>query len=393
MQKRWGDACRSTARTRRAISLVLFWALLLAACGPGPTAGAPPAAGEGWDVAGPGDVGLDAAMLDEAAALIRDGTYPHVHSLLVVKDGKLAFEEYFRGDAWSPADGQAQGEAVEFDAGTLHYMASVTKSVTSALVGIAIDRGAIGGVDVKLSSLFPEYAGLQEGGKGALTLEHLLTMTSGLAWNENELPYTDPTNDFVRLYRAPDPVAYVLDRPLEGAPGQAWNYNGGTVDLLGAAVARATGQGLDAFAEEHLFGPLGIDDYRWDFVRPDLIDAAGGLHLRPRDMARLGLLYLDGGEWNGRRVVPREWVETSTQPHASVPGGGEYGYLWWARTFELDGGAVEAFAAIGWGGQWIIIFPELDMVAVFTGGNYVGEDPVEQIVARHLLPAVEELNH
>jgi CubicO group peptidase (beta-lactamase class C family) len=325
-------------------------------------------------------------------ALIRDGTYPNVHSLLVVKDGKLAFEQYFPGDAWSPADGQAGGD-VEFDAGTLHYMASVTKSITSALVGIAIDRGAIGGVDEKLFSFFPEYAHLQDGGKEALTLEHLLTMTSRLSWNENELPYTDPANDFVGLYRAPDPLAYVLGRPLEGEPGQGWEYNGGSVDLLGAVVARTTGQGLDAFAEEHLFGPLGIDEYRWDFVRPDFIDAAGGLHLRPRDMAMLGLLYLNGGEWNGRRVVPEAWVETATQPHASVPGGGEYGYLWWRSTYALDAGAVQAFSAIGWGGQWIIVFPELDMVVVFTGGNYAGEDPVERIVARHLLPAVEELNH
>ncbi|HSJ52244.1 MAG TPA: serine hydrolase, partial [Anaerolineae bacterium] len=173
MGKRCREPRHFTALIRRGPSLALLCAILLAACGPGPAASGLPRAGEGWETAGPADVGLDGAKLDEAAALIQDGTYPNVHSFLVVRGGKLVFERYFRGDAWSPGNGQSQGEVVDFDAGTLHFMASVTKSVTSALVGIAIDQGAIGGVDEKVFACFPEYDDLQDGVKEALTLEHL----------------------------------------------------------------------------------------------------------------------------------------------------------------------------------------------------------------------------
>ena len=184
-------------------------AALLPACGQAPTSGMPPQTGDGWQTADPASVGLDAKKLDQAVARIRDGTYQNVHSLLVVKDGKLVFEEYFRGYTWSYSGDQFRGDLVDFDRDTRHNLASVTKSFTSALVGIALDQGLIGGVEDKVFAYFPEYAHLQEDGKDRITLEHLLTMRSGLEWNEMELPYDNTRNDLVQLFRVPDPIEYI----------------------------------------------------------------------------------------------------------------------------------------------------------------------------------------
>lgn len=366
-----------------------LFAALLASCGGAPTSGIPPQTGDGWQTADPAEVGLDARKLAQAVARIRDGTYQNIHSLLIVKDGKLVFEEYFRGHTWSYAGDQFRGDLVEFDRDTRHNLASVTKSFTSALVGIAIDQGLIRGVEDRVFAYFPEVAHLQEGAKDRLTLEHLLTMTSGLAWNEMELSYDDARNDLIQLFRVPDPIAYILSKPLVAEPGTAWYYNGGNTNLLAAAIRQATGRRLDAFAAEHLFAPLGITNYQWDFINPDFVHASGNLELRPRDMAKIGALYLNGGVWNGQRIVSAEWVAASTRAHATAPAWFDgYGYQWWLHTYEAGGRAYRAFFAAGWGGQQIAVFPELDMVVVLTGGNYAGETHVDDILTRHVLPAV-----
>jgi CubicO group peptidase (beta-lactamase class C family) len=364
-------------------------AALLPACSPAPTSNMPPQTGDGWQTADPASVGLDAKKLDQAVAGIRDGTYQNVHSLLVVKDGKLVFEEYFRGHTWSYSGDQFRGDLVDFDRDTPHNLASVTKSFTSALVGIALDQGLIGGVEDKVFAYFPEYAHLQEDRKDRITLEHLLTMRSGLEWNEMELPYDNTRNDLVQLFRVPDPIEYILSKPLVAEPGTAWYYNGGGTNLLGEAIRTATGQRMDAFAEQYLFAPLGITNYEWDHINADMIHASGNLQLRPRDMTKFGVLYLNDGMWNGQQIVSQEWVEASTQRRASPSWGGGYGYQWWLRTYDSGSNAVDAFYAAGWGGQQISVFPDLDMVVVFTGGNYVGDAPVDEIITRFILPAVQ----
>ena len=380
---------RSTGRV--VLLLLLVSAALLAAggwaCGPAPTSAVPPQTGDGWQTASPAQVGLDARPLDRAAARIRDGTYANVHSLLVVKDGKLVFEQYFRGYTWNYAGDQFRGDLVEFDRDRRHNLASVTKSVTSALVGIAIDQGQIGGVGDKVLDYFPQYTYLRDGAKDGITLEHLLTMRSGLQWNEMELPYSDNRNDLIQLFRIPDPVEYILAKPLVAPPGTAWYYNGGNTNLLGEIIRQATGQRMDAYAAQVLFAPLGITSYEWDHINAEMIHASGNLQLRPRDMAKFGSLYLNGGEWQGQRIVSREWVEASTQPHARPRGGGGYGYQWWLRSYDFGSEQIQAFFAAGWGGQRICIFPDLEMVVVSTGGNYVDEDPLDEIITRFILPA------
>ena len=367
---------------------IVLLVTLAAACSPASRSGAPPQTGDGWQTADPASVGLNGRKLNRAAARIRDGTYQNVHSLLVVKDGKLVFEEYFRGYTWNYADDQHRGDLVDFGRDTRHNLASVTKSFTSALIGIAIDRGLIGGVGDSVFSFFPQYASLQAGGKDRLTLDHLLTMRSGLEWNEMDVPYEDVQNDLIQLFRVQDPVAYILSKPLVAEPGQDWYYNGGNTNLLGEVIRAASGQRMDAFAERHLFAPLGITNYRWDHLNADTIHASGNLELRPRDMAKFGLLYLNGGVWDGQRIVSQEWVDASTQIQAPLTGGG-YGYQWWLRSYDYDSKSAPCFFAAGWGGQRIHVFPELDMVVVFTGGSYVGEEPMGDIITGFILPAVQ----
>jgi CubicO group peptidase (beta-lactamase class C family) len=353
-----------------------------------PEGSAPEQTDDGWQTTRLDQVGMDRAKIDQAVALIQDNTYQNVHAILIVKDGKLAFETYFGGYTWDYNGDQYRGAHVGFDRDTLHNLASVTKSFTSALIGMAIDQGLIRGVDERVCGFFPAYAGLCDEKKEQITLEHLLTMTSGLEWNEMELSYSNTDNDLVQLFIVPDPVEYILAKPIVGEPGTDWYYSGGNTNLLGEVIREATGQRMDDFAAEYLFAPLGIADYEWDHINPDVIHASGNLKLRPRDMAKLGYLYLNGGVWNGERVISEEWIEASTKEYASTPGGGGYGYQWWRKTYRSEDASVDAFCANGWGGQRITVFPSLDMVVVFTGGNYVGQEPVDEIIARYILPAV-----
>jgi CubicO group peptidase (beta-lactamase class C family) len=365
-----------------------FWLFLiieLAACTARQTPFIPQQTDDGWQTTTPAAVGLDESKLREAVKHIQDKTYQNVDSLLIVKDGKLVFETYFDGHEWNYDSPQFRGKLVRHGPETRHNLASVTKSVTSILVGIALDQGKIQSVDDPVFDYFPQYAHLSDTRKATITLKHLLTMSSGLQWNEGELPYSDPNNDLVRLFSKPDPIEYILSRPLVSEPGARFYYGGDNTNLLGEAIRSATEQRMDAFAEEVLFGPLGITDYAWDFINPDMIHASGNLQLRPRDMAKLGQLYLNGGAWEGHRIVSEAWVAESTQKHITRSATSGYGYQWWLSTYRMGSSSVDAFSALGWGGQKIMVFPDLEMVVVFTGGNYASEDPSEEILTRYIL--------
>jgi CubicO group peptidase (beta-lactamase class C family) len=380
------------------VLLCLFLILLssVVACSrEGYTDRIPPQTDDGWETASPAAVDIDARRLDDLVDRIRDDTYKNVHSILIVKDGKLVFEEYFGGHDFDYNGDQFQGAYVEHGIDTLHNQASVTKAVTSALIGLAIDHGFIAGVDEKLFTYFPEYAHLKNDAKGEITLLHLLTMTSGFEWNEVDVFYDDISNDLIQLFIVPDSIAYILSKPLVAEPGTRWYYSGGDVNLLGEIIRRATGLRMDDFATEFLFEPLGITAYEWDFIKPDFIHASGNLKLRPRDMAKIGSLYLNDGVWQGQRIISQEWVEASSREFIRIPRGGAlsdhadaYGYQWFLKTYHSNATPVNAYFRSGWGGQKITVFPSLDMVVVFTGGNYAEPDPVDEIVTRYILPAV-----
>jgi CubicO group peptidase (beta-lactamase class C family) len=358
--------------------------------------------GSAWEEALLADVGMEAGPIDQLIDLLQTQEH-YYHSLLVVKDGKLVVEEYWSGqDADLTNYEFGLADPIEFDRDTPHFQASVTKSITSILVGIAIDEGFLQGVDEKMFSFFPEYADLSAGGKEKLTLAHMLTMGTGIPWDES-YPYTDIRNDLNRMWHDTDPIRVVLEMPVVAAPTTRFFYNSGTTNLVGEIVRRGTGMSVVEFAEHNLLGPLGITSYEWVGFEndPDMALASSGLYLRPRDMAKIGQLYLQKGMWNGEQIVSREWVESSVKRWVSIPPSARgpdhasgYGYQWWLE--EYDGGKIEAYSARGHGLQFIVVLPDLNMVVVFTGGAW-GMSPFDapmkydRIIEDYILPAVKEL--
>ncbi|WP_245321552.1 serine hydrolase [Bradyrhizobium sp. NAS96.2] len=281
---------------------------------------------------------------------------------------------YFRGHDEVPSRFYGtRVEDVAFNADTLHNLKSVSKSVASLAVGIAIDRGLIRSVNESIFSFFPELSDLRSPDKDRIQLVHALTMSMGLAWVE-ATPATGDDNDEVRMHKASDPCRYVLGLAVTGEPGQQFLYNTGALTLVSAIIRKATGHPLDEFARAELFEPLGISAFEWSRVKGDS-DAGGGLRLRPRDMAKIGQLVLAGGRWNGRQIVPKAWIETSTQSKLKASDRQSYGYLWWLGRAQFNGRAVQWIGALGRGGQSIRVVPELDLVVVVTGGYYQDYSP------------------
>ena len=347
---------------------------------------------DGWQTASLDDVGIKKKKLGDLVKQIRRKKYQNIHSLLIIKDGKLVFEEYFDGYLWDPEYDRFRGKYTNFDLYTKHNVMSVAKVFTSALVGIAIDHGFIQSVDEKLFPFFSKYAPLKNERKNNITLEHLLTMTSGLQWNEWDVPISDERNDIRQLFIVSDPIKYILAKSVVHEPGTYWYYSGGDVTLLGEVIRETTDLRIDDFAEQYLFKPLGIEEYEWGKLNPDIIHASGHLYLSPRNMAKFGYLILNNGVWNSRRIISEKWIKKTTSEYIAIPGraweGDRFGYQWWLKTYPGDSTTIEAFVRSGWGGQAIILFPKFDMVVAFTGGNYVNKDPVNKIVAHYIIPSM-----
>ncbi len=349
----------------------------------------PPEAGDGWATAHLNAVGVREEPLVELVERIRDGSYVNIHGVLLVRGGRLVLEEYASGRTTTG------DRFVEWGRDDLHDLHSVTKSVNSLLFGIAKDQGLVEDVDQRISVFFPEHAAFfADARKDALTLEHFLTMTAGLEWDEHTHPYSDSRNSHVQLHRSGDPVAFTLGLPAVNEPGRHFRYNSGLSITLGEVIHRASGLRADEFAERFLFGPLGISDYTWWRYPDGTVQTGGGLALRPRDAARIGLLVLNGGIWNGQRIVSESWVRESTS--ARAPGAG-YGYQWWRirlprheHPFDLSNEVFDVVAASGRGGQWIFVYPDFDLVAVFTGGNdSVLSNQAMDMLRRYVFPAVQ----
>ncbi len=300
--------------------------------------GVPVARDAGWPVASINEGKLiDRGALCRMADRLAASSDANIHAVLVARSGKLVFERYFRGSDEIP--GRIYGRRVEnvtFDADTLHDVKSVSKSVASLAVGIAIDRGLIGSVNEPIFSFFPELSDLRSPEKEHIQLLHALTMSMGLEWMEATPATGDDNNDEARMHRAPDPCRYVLGLAATAPAGQEFFYNTGALTLVSAIIRKATGRPLDEFARATLFEPLGITGVEWIRVKGDT-DAGGGLRLRPRDMAKIGQLVLAGGRWNDRQVVSKAWIETSTAPKIKGTDGLSYGYLWWLGRSLLNG--------------------------------------------------------
>lgn len=303
----------------------------------------PPALGDGWETGDCADAGLGHEAVGGMVAAVESGEAGVLHSLLIVAGGKLVVEEYFHG----------------FGLGDTHRLASTTKSVSALLVGLAIDAGKIADVDAPLLSYFPDLRPGDDPRWREETLEHVLAMSMGLDWGADDPHGTGP--EFFQQ---------VLARPIVHDPGTHWAYQSANVDLLAGVLKQATGMHADAWAQERLFGPLGITAWDWNGMAVGgyrLMD--GSLRLRPRDMAKLGMLLRDEGRWQGRQVVSADWIARMIAPRMDTGAGNQYGYLWWIGEAPRPDGPLKFVMARGRGSQFVIWVPEQDLIVVTTGGN------------------------
>jgi len=352
----------------------------------------PPATNDGWKTSTLAAEKIDPALITPMLERIRKGDFPHLQSLLIVRHGNLVLEEYFPRE-----EGDRREQA--FRRVAPRELTSATKSITSLLLGIAIDQHLIKGPDEKISIYFPEYAGIfADPAKSKLTLHDLFTMSAGLSWDEWTRPYTDPLNDHVAMLKSDDPLRYLFDRKIVAAPGEQFAYNSGISIALGHILFKASGLKADKFADKFLFAPLGITDYYWAKYPDELVQTGGGLFLRPRDLAKIGQLLLDGGIWQGKQIISREWITVSTRPHvpaARIPAAAHadgYGYQWWLDSFRSGDQIVHGFSARGRGGQFLLVFPEQQLVVVITSAvdNPDTFGPLD-LLQKNILPALGSL--
>ena len=329
--------------------------------------------------------GLDPKPISDMLAAILNGEYTKLDSVLVARNGSLVLESYFNG----------------YDRETKHDTRSEFKSVTSALTGIAVDKGLIPDLNQKISSYFPDYwpnirVDIEQ--KQHISIYHLLTMTAGFDAEENFGIGPFREDD---MFLSSDWVRFSLDLPMAHDPGTRFSYNSSTTFLIGEIVARAAGVSLPEFAKKHLFEPLGIDTYCWTLTPKKRAVAQGSFFFRPRDMLKIGQLFLNQGSWNEQPVISARWVEESTKHHLDTleknednqPQRGGYGYQWWTRR-ESDSTFGHYFAS-GNGGQRIHVFPHINMVVVFTGSHYnqaIGHQQLNEILERYILPALQDIS-
>ena len=340
---------------------------------------------DGWPVSTAQAEGFDPEPLQEMLEAVGEGKFTKLDSILIARNGKLVLEAYFNG----------------FDRETKHDTRSAFKSITSTLVGVAVDRGLITDLDAPISSYFPDYwpeIPDDRALKDRITLAHLLTMTPGFdaeeGWGIG--PYREDD-----MWDSSDWVRFTLDLPMARVPGERFSYNSSTTFLLGQVVARAADEPLPAFAKREFFAALGVTDYCWTLTGKGRAVAQGSFFIRPRDMLKVGQVFLDRGVWRGQRVVSEDWVAEATarrvdagRPNANWPGPSisGYGYQWWTKAVRPgeDPRIVRYFAS-GNGGQKIFVFPKLDMVVVFNGSHYnkkLGHQQPWWLLIDYVFPAV-----
>jgi CubicO group peptidase (beta-lactamase class C family) len=356
----------------------------------------PPVLDDGWQTASAESLGVDPARLAALTQSVRAWPELGVHAILIERSGRLIYEEYFEAfdERWGTPLGRRR-----MTRDSLHDLRSVTKSVVSALVGSAVRDGAIRSLDQPVVEWFPEYPELNTAERRRVTLRHVIEMTAGLEWNE-DVPYTDPRNDEIRMTRDATPLRYALARPFAHDPSAEFTYNGGLTQVMGAVLTRATKTALPDYARTKLFEPLGITGFEWVGDLAGMVAAASGLRLKPRDLAKFGSLYLHGGRWNGKQVLPAEWTSESTRrhfrfrPRTGSDAGGQFGYayFWWYNCYQSPAGLIEARSAVGNGQQRVFVLHGLDMVVTILAGRYNdfthGGTLGSRILREHVIPAV-----
>lgn len=324
---------------------------------------------DGWQVASLESVGVDVAKIESVThRMITEEDHEFVLSMAIVKDGKLVHEAY------SPY----------CQRNTLHVLASITKTVTSTLIGIAIDKGFIESVNTPVRNYLSHYSdAIKDPNFNKVTFKHIMTMSSGLDWNER-VSYNNPSNSEYQMVETDDWMGYILKHRVKDTPGSKFNYNTGCMHLLSAAIRGATDLYVHQFAEKYLFHPMGIYGYHWNRDPkgyPCTGGTDGGVALRARDVAKFGWLFLRDGTWQGKRIIPEAWIEEATRGHMPKPyGRGEYGYNWHPGTMTVNGKTFKYKATFGYGGQTLYIVPEYDLIIVFTCELAEGNAGVHRLV-------------
>lgn len=355
-----------------------------------------------WPQAGAESVGIEPASLERLHQKITSGNFPLVDSMLVIRCGKVVYNKAYshpyatiynkEAHEKGPLNARLAGIYNYFDpqyhpyfqATDAHTMQSVTKTITSVTYGIAMHRNEFHAtLDTPILKFFDssKVENLDDR-KRRITLRDLLTMRAGFDWDE-DLPYNDPRNGSSAMEASDDWVRFVINRPMAYAPGTHFAYSSGVAELLGYIFQNATGQDIEEYARKHLFAPLGFERVHWKRTPLGLPDTEGGLYLRPIDLAKIGKLYLQGGVWNGQRIVNAEWVKQSVSPSTEARGGMKYGFQWWLIPY---GENKLAWAALGFGGQRLLVLPEDSLIMVFTGWSILADsissrDAISEITA------------
>ena len=336
----------------------------------------PEAIADGWSTARGSDVGLDETALARAVRKIIEvdpaSRQPAlVHSILIARRGKLVLEEYFYG----------------FDRETPHDLRSAGKTFASVMLGAAILKGVHVSPETKIYELLADRGPFAnpDPRKSKIALAHLMTHSSGLACNDNDDASPGNEDTMQTQSKEPDWWKYTLDLPMAHEPGTRYAYCSATLNLMGAALTAATGKWLPEYFDSAVARPLGFGRYYWNLTPTEDGYLGGGAFLRPRDLLKVGQAYLDGGVWRGKRVVSKAWVEESTRPRIKITpettgyseedfgnyyGRGEDALAWHLGSIKAGDKSYATYAASGNGGQFLIVSPELELVAVLTGGNY-----------------------
>jgi len=340
---------------------------------------------DGWPCADLTESGMDNTKILKLVEDIMRGDHDDIHSLLIVKDHKLVVEEYFA------AKGKKHGPFITgLFRDKAHHLASTTKCVTSTLVGLAIDHGFIKGVQDPIHRYLPAYGSLFGDDKKRIRISDMLKMTPGFEWHQFGVP--DAQNDGMQMWETDDVIRFVLQKPLDAELGKKFNYTNGVPTVTGAILKNAVGMEVGRFAEEYLFQPLGISEYVWTSYPDGSIETDGGLALRPRDLAKIGQLYLNNGLWKGGRILSEEWVRESTKERLRFGPFKRwgYGYHWTQAESRVGDRMVRSYFVPGDGNQILAVFPEIGMVVVLTAGNY-GLDPKPiyySLFEKFILPAL-----
>jgi CubicO group peptidase (beta-lactamase class C family) len=339
-------------------------------------------------------IGMDSTRIIKLTQQILADSFPNIHSVLIVKNNKLVYENYFAGK--DQISGKNLGY-VEHSLEGLHDCRSISKSVVSACVGIAVKQGLIKSIDEPIFNYFPDYQEYRDSSNAKITLRHLLTMSSGFEWDET-VSYTSLRNSEIHMDLSLNPIKYILKRPVVVEPGTLWNYNGGGTQILAEIIKIVSGLPIDKFADMYIFQPLDIKKYEWlPLIIKKIPAAASGLRLTSRDFLKFGQLYMNNGKWKNEQVLDSTWVVQTlttsikrTNLKANISKGG-YGYQFWTYSEKMKDTNIGIVEAKGNGGQAIFLCKSLDLMVVITAGNYNQWDIVNnshEALVKYIIPAV-----